>query len=559
MPIRRRFVVALVALAMLLLAAPVIAMLREPVAVDLPMLEPTSATVAMRGLPALTAPGGSIALHWVVEGSPEVDRTSVFWDTVSRATDKNYRYRTPFQVNRPAGGFFEYIDVPSAAQTIYIRPYAVVDDEIVWGAREHKVYTRLGLNTGSHSIWQDTSGEWWANDPDGGIIHQWYGFDGGTRHQVTAPIAGTTDDGLYQSQRVGVSAFGCYLSAGSAQTEILAEFHLAELSATAPGARVFDIYLEKGTPNEVAIRDIDVAAQVGTYHALVITGTVTVADDQLDITFVGQGGSAPILNGLLLRGLSGMPLRQATQRIVTSDDDTFVEGTANRRDSATVNLDGGGVYHGGLRFNHLQIPQGSTIHHAQVRVTAAEDSYWRMKLHIYADNVGQSPSFREGPLVTVRPRTTAYTVWDVPTSEVWRTGREYGSPDLASVIQEIVNRPDWQWHNALSLLLIGQGGDSTPRRVHAIDGSYQHRAMLVVDFSPPHVWPATPAATLTYTPTPSRTPTPTVTATPTHTATASPSPTATITPTATATATATSTPTLPPHYLPLLFHPFFTR
>ncbi|MBC7236065.1 MAG: hypothetical protein H5T69_09495 [Chloroflexi bacterium] len=559
MPIRPRFVLVFVAIAALAIAVPAWATPGKPLgAPDL-----TQVAVGMQGLPPMVAPGGSIALHWTVEGGSWVERTAVFWDVVSHAYDKGYRYRTPFQENKGMGHFYGYIDVPAEAQTIYLQPYAVVNGAIFWGP-EHRVYTRLALNTGSYSAWQDNEGEWWGSDDDGGIVHHWYGFEGGVRHQVAVPIAGTQNDTLYQSQRIGVRAFGCYLSTGSAQSEILAEFHLAELSSVAPGARVFDIYLEKNTPQEVSIRGIDVAAQVGTFHALVISRTVTVVDDQLDITFVGRSGSAPILNGLLLRGLSGAPKRQATQRIANSADDTYVWGTGNYRTSETVNLDGGGNYHGGLRFIYLQIPQGSTIHHAELRVTAVEDSYQLTKLRIYADDVDHSQDFREGALLTLRPRTDAYVVWNILRSHEWRVGREYTSPELAPVIQAIVNRPGWRSGNALSLLLIGQGGDSAPRRVHSIEGSAHDRAMLLVDYSPPYVLPPTAAPTLTFTPIPSWTPTPTQTLTPTATATPTetPLPTETATPTITPTSTIkapptyTATPTRPMQYLPLLFQPF---
>jgi len=531
-------------------------------------------TAEMEGLPRMTAPGGAIALHWTVEGGLWVDRTAVLWDITSHAYDKAYRYRTPFQENKGMGHFYDYIDVPAGTNTVYLQPYAVADGQIVWG-NERAVYTRLGLNTGSYSAWQDTSGEWWASDADGGVIHQWYGFDGGARASVTTPIDGTRDDGLYQTQRVGVREFGCYISPGSVGTEIRAVFHFAELSYLGTGERVFDIYLEPDGPNEVIIPGIDVAAAVGAFHAMAITETVTVDDDQLDITFVSRSGNVPILNGLLLRGLSASVQRQATQRIAHSDDDTFVESSANRRTRETVDLDGGDNS-AGFRFIYMQIPQGSTVHHAELRVTAAEDVYSAMSVEVYGDDVDHSLSFREGVLVTLRPRTAASTLWSASPSEPWRVAREYTLPELGPIVHEIVNRPGWRSGNALSLLLIPQGASSVARRVHSIDGSHHDRAMLLVDFSPPYVLPPTPAATLTYTPTPSHTAPPTQTQTPTgtQTATITSTPTNTIEPSATATPTVTPTathtmaptqtrtpeakPTLDvaPRFLPLILHPF---
>ena len=510
-------------------------------------------TTEMQGLPPLTAQGGSIALHWTVGGGYQVDRTRVCWDVTSHAYDNAYTYATLFQERKPMGHFFDYIDVPEGAQTIYLKPYAVVDGEAVWG-REYHVWTRLAINVGSASSAIDSQGNGWAADRD--FEHHWYGFGGGNPHTVEAPIAGTVDDFIYQTQRRGVDSFGCWLSAGSAWTEIEAEFHFAELGVTGPGERVFDIVLEKDTPNEVKIRNIDVAGQVGSYHSLVLTKAVTVQDDQLDIEFLPRSGEPPILNGLVLWGVNGVPERQASQRIAAFDDDTYVNGAANHRRDETIFLDGNGQNHGGLRFIYLQIPQGATINHAELRVTVAEESYQEMKLRIYAHDVDHSDDFSRPPLVPDRPRTGHFVAWNVPRSEGWQAGREYAPPELREIIQDVVDRPGWRWGNALSLLLIANGGDLAARRVWAKDGSDHDRAWLIVDYTPGYVWPPTPAPTLTFTPIPSETQIPTRTSTPTQTATPSSTPTRTDTPTLTSTPTSTVTATPHSLHLPMLLKPY---
>lgn len=534
---------AILAMLLLLAGGPI-----SPGAGAVVFAEDAVPSVEMQGLPPLTAPYAGIPLHWQVQNGALVDETCVFWDTITHAYDNAYRYRTPLQKNKAVGHFFADIDVPVGATTIYLKPYAVVDGVITWGSREYRAPATRAVNAGSATAGTDSRGVWWDGDSE--FEHHWYGLIGGSQRTTAQPIAGTTDDWIYQSQRYGLTGFGCWLTTGVASMEIEVELHFAEFEATASGQRVFDVYLERGTANEVALRNIDVYDAVGRFHALIITQTVTVDDNQLDITFSSPAGNQPIVNGIMLYGRQGVPQRLVTQRVAFQDDDTYVLGTGNYRDAATVLLGGNAQYHGGLRFFHLPVPQGATINHAEVWVTASEDSYQAMNLTVYAHDVDNSSDFSNAPLVSSRPRTTASVAWSAPRSEGWRADRAYISPELKTIVQEVVNRPGWNELNALSLLLIAGPGDSVPRAVWSVDGSYDKRAEIYIYYTPKESLPPTPAPTFTYTPTPTKTPT--ATTTPTFTITPTPS----VTPEPTLTATPTATEVVLEYlYLPLIWNP----
>ena len=516
-------------------------------------------TVDVEGYAPLTAPYGDIPLNWGITGGTQVQQTCVFWDTVSRAYSYAYRYRTDFQVDKPMGHFYDYIHVPPTAQTIYMRPYAVVDGQIVWGAREHQVLTVRAVNAGSLLQRTDSEGKYWYSDREFG--HHWYGYTGGYAATTTQPIAATEDDWLFQSQRRGVSAFGCWLSGGIYTMDIEVEFHFAEWQAASAGERVFDIYMEKDTDDQVAIRDVDVFSQAGGYSALVLRSSVRVSDNQLDITFVPRVGLAPIINGIVLRGVQATAQRHAARSIAFANDDTYVQASANYRAAPTILLGGRSEFHGGLRFCCMYIPQGATINHAQLWVTASEESYQEARMRVYAHASDDSPDFTEPPLVPARPRTSLSVPWIVPRSEGWAAGTVYSSPELKDVVQEVIGRPGWASGSDLTLLLIAEQGDTSPRRVWSYEGSFADRAVLVLEYTPPQGGPPTPAPTLTstpwptWTPTPTRTRTPTPTPTPTLTRTMTPTPTWTNTPTATLTPTPSRTATPGKIHLPLLFRP----
>ena len=501
-------------------------MLTRPAMANPSRSEPlaTDAIAYIRGKPSVTSPGAAIPLHWAVEGGTALERTCVFWDTESHAYDYDYPYRTDPQPERGSRSFFDYVFVPQGAQSIFLRPYVAIDGEIIWGEEEEGIPTWRGIDAGSSSAHNDSLGRWW--DPDLGYDPKWYGLIGGETRHLNASIAGTEDDWLYQRQREGLTGAGFWLTEGVVSMELEVSLHLAELSATAIGQRVFDVVFEAGTPDEVVISGVDVYARVGGLAALVISRTVTVHDYRLDVALVPVTGQ-PILNGVGVRGVSAAPQKETRQRVAYGDHDTYVLGSGNYRAASTVKLGGAERHHGGLRFFELQVPQGAVINDAYLWVTSAMTYYHQVDLTIYGDDVDHSDNFRSGGLVPLRDRTEASTPWSITAD--WRLGRIYQSPQLGPIIQEIVDRPGWRERNALTLLLIGEeptlGGDP-PREVWAVEGSYEDRAELIVWYTPRDVLPPTVAPTLTFTPTPTRTPTatatPTMTATPTATATPTP-------------------------------------
>lgn len=485
-------------------------------------------TVVMEGWPKLTAPYADIPLRWLVDGGSEIERTCVFWDTVPRPNSKAYRYRTGFQTWKQTMGYFHStLTVPAGADAIYLRPYAVVDDTIVWGSEQPVAITRA-INAGSQLSRYDSDWIWWY--PDREMAHQWYGFVDGLSRTTSQSISGTADDWIYQSQRRDISGIGCWLNEGHVSMQIQVDLHFAEWEATGAGQRVFDVALEPGTANEVVIHDVDVYDAVGSYRAHVITSTVNVTDDQLDISFSSLSGLPPILNGVVLRGISGVPQQNIAKQVLFSDDDTYVEATANHRADATLLIGGAARYHGGARFFNIAIPPGATIQRARLYLTSAETIYKNMELSIYADDVDNSDDFRVGDLVPLRARTSQSVTWPVLSSEGWIASREFTSPELRAVIQEVVDRPGWQENNAISLLLIAGDSDSTPHRVWAVDGLPEKAPRIEIDFVPVISGP-TVAPTLTFTPRPTHTPTPTLTSTPTPSLTPTETPTITATPT----------------------------
>lgn len=524
-----------------------------------------SVSVDLAGLPALIAPGAGIRLHWQVSGGTDCNFTYVQWDTVSHAYDDRYAHPTPPQAGG-MGSYFDDIDVPLDATAIYLKAYARVDG-VEYRSREYALPTWRGVDAGSPSYYTDSTGRTWSPDVD--YTGDWYGFTGGAQvRDYARPIAGTSDPYIYQSYRLGMTDFAARLRPGVSWMELEVEFHWAELDpqVTAPGQRVFDVYLEQGTPNQVVLANVDVyrlaqsACGQGQGCAVVVTRTVRVdvipnGDEELNIAFVPRSELPPILNGLTLRGIRGWPQRQVTGWIPYWTSDTYVVSTANHLGDPVIRLGGQDYNHGGVRFMSINIPRGATINRAYLRMTSAQEGWSELNLHVYGEAVDDALSFYYPPLVPHRPRTAHFVVWRVTTEDFWHVGQLVSSPDLRAVIQEIVDRPGWNAGQAVALLLIADDSGYVPREVWALDGNPNAAPYLVVDFSPVEL--ITPQPSWTASPVPTHTPT----ATPTATRTATPTPPPTDTPTPTYTPTATPTPTMTPTptpiraFLPVIFKP----
>jgi len=110
----------------------------------------------------------------------------------------------------------------------------------------------------------------------------------------------------------------------------------------------------------------------------------------------------------------------------------------------------------GLRFQNISIPQDATIDSAFVvfcshEGKSAEDT---AKITIYGEASDNAQTYNLEELITSRPATAASVYWQI--QEEWGLWEFYRTPDLKTIIQEIVDRPGWAWGNSLALVMTGQ-------------------------------------------------------------------------------------------------------
>jgi VCBS repeat-containing protein len=166
----------------------------------------------------------------------------------------------------------------------------------------------------------------------------------------------------------------------------------------------------------------------------------------------------------------------------TDDAEEFASGSMYF-DSSDLEL----VYDGsnqtvGMRFNGISIPQGSTVTNSYVQFKVDEVNTESTSLTIRGENADQSSPFastRYG--ISSRARTVAAVSWNPnPWTTVGVAGTDQRTPGIASVIQEILNRPGWAAGNSLAIVITGTGH----RTAVSYDGNPAAAPLLHIEYLP---------------------------------------------------------------------------
>ncbi len=168
------------------------------------------------------------------------------------------------------------------------------------------------------------------------------------------------------------------------------------------------------------------------------TGVVTIEDDGEMLTFDASTDDAEQEN-------------DAVDTPFDDDIDAGWEGAPEDQNTLTA----------GLRFRNVTVPQGAMIESAYIIVNSHEgkDAEDIAKITITAEATDSAYTFDEANfndtyLLTDRPMTSASVLWTV--DEPWGLWEFYQTPDLADVVQEVVDRSGWKSGNAIAFILAGE-------------------------------------------------------------------------------------------------------
>jgi uncharacterized protein YjiK len=168
-------------------------------------------------------------------------------------------------------------------------------------------------------------------------------------------------------------------------------------------------------------------------------------------------------------------------RISSGSDDAeeAADGSVDRSSSDLELINDGGPQTVGLRFPGLNIPAGATITSAYIQFVADESQSGSIDLSIQAQAVDNAATFGSADSnISSRLRTIASVPWSPGSWSTGELGSDTRTPDLTSVVQEVVSRPNWDAGNAIAFLITGTGHRTAESR----DGSSSKAPLLHYEY-----------------------------------------------------------------------------
>jgi len=198
----------------------------------------------------------------------------------------------------------------------------------------------------------------------------------------------------------------------------------------------------------------------------------------------GVADSNPATVSVTVDALNGPPVAVEVRVAAGSDD-------AEERAAGSVSLtssdlelvvDGSrGVQMVGLRFVGVDVPAGATVTSVWIQFQVDELDSGATDL-VVAGQAADNPStfVNTSGDVSSRARTVAQVAWSPPAwTTVGEAGADQETPDLAAIVQEIVDRPGWVAGNAMVFVVTGSG----ERTAESYNGSPVAAPLLHVEYS----------------------------------------------------------------------------
>ena len=284
---------------------------------------------------------------------------------------------------------------------------------------------------------------------------------------TTYTVTGTVSGGCASTESVTVVVEQCTppnVSISPSATSIV-EGSSVTLTASGASSYTWSSNLGSGSSKTVSPSSTTTYTVTGTNNGCSSTESVTVS-----VTPSGGGGGGNTVT--------------VSQRIVSGSNDVEEKSTGIVSTSSTdIELveDKGVNQTVGLRFVNLSIPQGATIVSANVQFTTDENNSGTTNLTIKAHDTNNSAAFTASNFnVSSRSTTSASVSWSPSAwNSIGQTGSNQETPDISSVIQEVVNRSGFGTSSAISIIITGTG----ERTAESYEGSPPNAALLTVEYS----------------------------------------------------------------------------
>jgi hypothetical protein len=269
------------------------------------------------------------------------------------------------------------------------------------------------------------------------------------------------------------------VSAGSDQTITLPDDAVLDGTVSDDGmpespGQVITTWSQLSGPGTVTFMDASAVDTIASFSTMGTYALRLTADD-------GELQASDEINIVVTRSSGELV---AEVRVSASSDDAEERDTGNvNRSSSDLEFvfDRGGNQTVGIRFNGLEIPREAEILNAYVQFQVDETNSVPTSLTIQGEDSDNAGTFLSSSgNISARPQTTAAVSWTpVAWTTVGEAGTDQRTPDVASVIQEIVNRPGWSSANSLVIIITGTG----ERTAESFNGNPNAAPLLHVEYT----------------------------------------------------------------------------
>lgn len=137
-------------------------------------------------------------------------------------------------------------------------------------------------------------------------------------------------------------------------------------------------------------------------------------------------------------------------------------------------------YMSAMRFTNVDAPRNAQIVDARLKISSINEGY-RGQIYgvIQAETADDVTDFSSRYIGAIS-KTTAATDWDH--KDAWAANTYYTSPDISSVIQEVVSRPGWNSGNSISIFYSTRADSGKSRLFGSFESGAGFAAVLEITY-----------------------------------------------------------------------------
>lgn len=124
---------------------------------------------------------------------------------------------------------------------------------------------------------------------------------------------------------------------------------------------------------------------------------------------------------------------------------------------------------GAFRFASIPLPKDTVISNAYLRVMAYANGTGASTFTIVGEDYDNPDAYAYAPYIGERTPTSATVSWGV--SSAWQKNYTYTSPNIKTIVQEIVNRSGWSYGNALAIQLRNAASSGGYQKIYSKEGA----------------------------------------------------------------------------------------